>query len=441
MAASPGEAEVQAAEAVAQMERAAAMMEQNDVSEVDDDDSESEGSAVSATTRMTRTGSARSRTTCSKTKKKIIKKKKKTKDDGSKDCWGCTVQSLQDDELQEYWRRKLLAQDNTKAATLGKIRQRWGRPEKENGDASGEQCYYCRRTIRAFPKYSSMQTKDLRKKLETPKDDDDKALKVDFAADRQCVMGLLAAEGPDHKITPSDLDQVAEVWMEEVAGEETSADGIKMDEDVFKRKFTDDEKKINYKREQVKDVKTGKMKSIARIFDEEEGVDRFRLFTKRQAVKRLKLGDSDLSSMQDMDKFFEAVACSIGPAGQKGYLTAADVKEMEGYLPMSKAQRKKEADAKKKKKLDKRDSNESSDASHGPLLAATLSSDAKPKAKAKSAKASSKNASLAPVASSSSGPQAKGSSTSLSGLRFCVPHQTAWFRGSSENIRMHGGLF
>ena len=123
------------------------------------------------------------------------------------------------------------------------------------------------------------------------------------------------------------------------------------------------DKKLNWKKEQVKDVKTGKMKSVVRIFDEEEGVERFKMFQKRQAVKRIKLGDSDVSGMADMDRFFEAVANSIGPSSYKGYLTAADVKGMAGSEQRSKADRKKQQEDAKKRKLDKKNSEESSDTS------------------------------------------------------------------------------
>lgn len=312
--------------------------EQNEVSEVESGLSDSEGSGVSATTRLTRSSYPASR----KVKKKASKKKDTSKrKDGVKDCWACKSSSANLDELQEYWRRKLNSEKlGKKAEELAKIRQRWGRVPKDNGDPSGEQCYYCRRTIRARARYSEMKTKELRQKLEKPKDDDDKALKDDFDADRQGVVGLLAAKGPDCHLSAQDLDAVAEVWMEEVAGEEVSADGIRMSEEVFLRRYTEaDRKQLNWKKEQVKDIKTGKVKSIVRIFDEEEGVERFKMFQKRQAVKRLKIGNSD-ANMEDVDKFFEAVANSIGPGSCKGYLTAADVKGMAGNEPMSKAERK-----------------------------------------------------------------------------------------------------
>ena len=89
----------------------------------------------------------------------------------------------------------------------------------------------------------------------------------------------------------------------------------------------------------------------------------------------------------------------------------------------------------------KQNSDESSDASQGPLAAVTaLVGAIKPKAKGKAA--DKKTKALQSVSCSShSGPPAVGSTTSLSGLRFCVLYQTAWFRGSSENRLMHGGLF
>ena len=91
-------------------------------------------------------------------------------------------------------------------------------------------------------------------------------------------------------------------------------------------------------------------------------------------------------------------------------------------------------------KLVKQNSDESSDASQGPLAAVTaLAGAIKPKAKGKAAV---KTKALQSVSCSShSGPPAVGSTTSLSGLRFCVLYQTAWFKGSSENRQMHGGLF
>ena len=61
------------------------------------------------------------------------------------------------------------------------------------------------------------------------------------------------------------------------------------------------------------------------------------MFQRRQATTRVKLGDSEVSSTQDMDAFFEAIPGSIGPASSKGYLTAADVMRMSGSSCMSKA--------------------------------------------------------------------------------------------------------
>ena len=226
-----------------QMEAAVRMMaadERNEVSEVEGTDSESGGSGVSAATRLTRSSYPASR----KVKKKVRKKDTSKRKDGVKDCWACKSTSANLDSLQEYWRRKLNSEGlKQKAEELAKIRQRWGRAPKDNGDPSGEQCYYCRRTIRARARYSEMKTQELRQKLEKPKDDDDKALKDYFDADRQGVVGLLAAKGPDCHLSAHDLDAVAEVWMEEVAGEEVSADGIRMSEEVFLRRYTGSGKK------------------------------------------------------------------------------------------------------------------------------------------------------------------------------------------------------
>lgn len=78
--------------------------EQNEVSEVESGLSDSEGSGVSATTRLTRSSYPASR----KVKKKASKKKDTSKrKDGVKDCWACKSSSANLDELQEYWRRKL----------------------------------------------------------------------------------------------------------------------------------------------------------------------------------------------------------------------------------------------------------------------------------------------------------------------------------------------
>ena len=78
--------------------------EQNEVSEVESGLSESEGSGVSATTRLARSSYPASR----KVKKKASKKKDTSKrKDGVKDCWACMSSSANLDELQEYWRRKL----------------------------------------------------------------------------------------------------------------------------------------------------------------------------------------------------------------------------------------------------------------------------------------------------------------------------------------------
>ena len=90
-----------------QMEAAVRTMaadEQNEVSEVESGLSESEGSGVSATTRLTRSSFPASR----KVKKQVLKKKDTSKrKDGVKDCWACKSTSANLDELQEYWRRKL----------------------------------------------------------------------------------------------------------------------------------------------------------------------------------------------------------------------------------------------------------------------------------------------------------------------------------------------
>ena len=124
---------------------------EHEMSGVSSDESDS-GSSGSMLTRTTYT---RPR----KAKKKILKKKKDKKDSFIKVCFGCDAQSEQWDEVQEYHRRQAPLQD------LPRIKHRWGRPRKSNGGADGEQCYFCRRTIRSKVLYSKLRSSQMCAKL------------------------------------------------------------------------------------------------------------------------------------------------------------------------------------------------------------------------------------------------------------------------------------
>ena len=142
-----------------------------------------------------------------------------------------------------------------------------------------------------------------------------------------------------------------------------------MSEETFKLKYPNGEerKKLKVKKVQRKNVATGQMETVVLIFDHQEGIERFKIFQRRFASKRTRLGDKDTSVHEDIDHFFLAVAGELGSQNTKGFLTHADVKHMEQEA-LSKVELKKKQEE-KKRKLNKNDSEDSS-SSVAPLDAA-----------------------------------------------------------------------
>ena len=138
----------------------AAVKEEGDddmLSEVGNSDGSDEGSLSDGTafTQSTRTA----------VKKKLLKQKKsKAKHQFIKDCFACSANSDQWDELQEFHRRQ------HPKLNLPYIKQRWGRPRKTDGSADGEQCYICRRTIRSKVMYSQLRASQMKVKLKADKE-------------------------------------------------------------------------------------------------------------------------------------------------------------------------------------------------------------------------------------------------------------------------------
>ena len=175
--------------------------------------------------------------------------------------------------------------------------------------------------------------------------------------------------------------------MLEEVGEEAAREGFKMSEETFKLKYPNEEerKKLQVKKVQRKNVATGQMETVVLIFDHQEGIERFKIFQRRFASKRTRLGDADTSIHEDIDHFVLAVSGELGPQNTKGFLTHADVKHMEQEALSKKEIKMKQEE--KKRKLKKNDSEDSS-SSVAPLDAAggaVKEKTKKAKAKAKSA--------------------------------------------------------
>ena len=122
------------------------------------------------------------------------------------------------------------------------------------------------------------------------------------------------------------------------------------------------------------------------ILDHQEGIERFKIFQRRFASKRTRLGDQDTSIHEDIDQLFLAVAGELGSQNTKGLLTHADVKRMEQEA-LSKVELKKKQEE-KKRKLKKTDTEESS-SSVAPLDAAGGAVKEKSKKSSKKTKAES----------------------------------------------------
>ena len=376
---------------------AAVKEERNDdmLSEVDSDGSDegslSDGTAFTQSTRTT-------------VKNKILKSKKtRAKHQFIKDCFACSANSDQWDELQEFHRRQ-----NPKL-NLPHIKQRWGRPRETDGSADGEQCYICRRTIRSKVMYSQLRASQMKVNLKA-----DKEFEKLFAADRLGTVAILAHKGHDAKLSSKDLETVSECWAVEEVGEDTGRGGINMSEAKVDERYKNEEERTKLSVKEVrKSLVTGEIETVVRIFDEEEGIERFNLFQRRFGQKRTRMGDSETSSTADTDAFMLAVAQQMGPQNTKGFLTAADVKHMETES-LSKSEKKQRGQADMRKL--KTNEFDKSSSSAAPLLSVGVKADATKKKKAKPPPPPSSASASQSKAPSSSG-SAMMSPLSLSGSR------------------------
>ena len=325
-------------------------------------------------------------------KKKHLKKKLKKDVDGPRRCYSCGSTTEDPDLLVEHHRR-MQAHAGAAGVKLPAIKTRWAK-RKMNGKPEGDRCYLCHRTVRAKLRWASMKPKDFKKKMKESEPD-----RKDFADDKVAVTATLACLGVNADLKEMHTECASEVFNIEQAGEETAREGLVMLETKFNEKYTEAErKKLNVKKDTRFNLVTRKEESIIRIFDEEEGVERFRQFQRKAVEKRTRLADK-VSEPEELDNLFTAVATAIGrPTNTKGFLTAADIKfanlEKEN---LSKAER--------QKKSLKRNNSESSESSGSvaPLLegsAGARVADAKNGAKrAKLGKGSSASASTSAGAS------------------------------------------
>lgn len=329
------------------------------------DSDSSEAPSLSTVNTSTTRSSNSSRNSLKKTKK-LKKKSKKKKDKSCDFCDSivedpCPLQELLNLQMSTHVEKTIM----------------WGRPNKE-----GNQCYMCKRTRRVKVRWSVLTSADLKEEL------NDDTNKDEFLTDRDAVVSLLAEKGPNERISLDDLDQRIEVLHDEAAGERAWRAGTKFSEGVFNSRFSlEEQKKMDFKKESQKNLRTGKVELFYRVFDDEEGVERFESYQDRKTSKRRKLGDT-IASNEDQEETFDAAARAILETTTKSGVTRADLSQV-GKLhklePKSKSARKQD-DLKKKqeRKLKKNDSTASSHSdSIAPLGINATAKKAKPKGKAK----------------------------------------------------------
>ena len=334
-------------------------------------------------------------------KKKLLKKKEKKKaHSGPRTCYACKCTTDDDDILIEHHRR-MQEQAGAAGVPLPKLKMRWGK-RKANGKPDGDRCYLCYRTVRSKVRWAEMKPKVFKAAMET-----DKRVREDFLDDQQCTMAVLVCIGVKADVQEHHVQSAAELWQEEAAGEEFSREGKCMLESKFKELYNDEErKKLPWKLDTRWNLVKRCEETIVRVFDDDEGIERFKNYQRKGVVKRTRLADV-ATDPAELDKFFAKVAETIGrPTNTKGYLTAADLRfyNMEREA-LSKAE-------KKKKVLKKNDSVDSSHSSSAAPLAAVTGikkEKVKGKAKAKAKAAAQSSQIMAKVE-----PQGFGSSSSAS---------------------------
>ena len=243
------------------------------------DSDSSEAPSLSTVNTSTTRSSNSSRNSLKKTKK-LKKKSKKKKDKSCDFCDSivedpCPLQELLNLQMSTHVEKTIM----------------WGRPNKE-----GNQCYMCKRTRRVKVRWSVLTSADLKEEL------NDDTNKDEFLTDRDAVVSLLAEKGPNERISLDDLDQRIEVLHDEAAGERAWRAGTKFSEGVFNSRFSlEEQKKMDFKKESQKNLRTGKVELFYRVFDDEEGVERFESYQDRKTSKRRKLGDT-IASNEDQEE-------------------------------------------------------------------------------------------------------------------------------------------
>ena len=122
------------------------------------------------------------------------------------------------------------------------------------------------------------------------------------------VIALLTALGMDHKRKPEDFQMVAKAYTSKRTGEQTWREGTLYPKKVFFRRWPDakSQEKIHFQEEMLSDS-DGEEHPYVRVFDDEEGVKRFKAFQENAVVQENEISGGPLAGLGEAEEMFKAL--------------------------------------------------------------------------------------------------------------------------------------
>ena len=122
------------------------------------------------------------------------------------------------------------------------------------------------------------------------------------------VIALLTTLGMDHKLKPEDFQMVAKAYISKRKGEQTWREGTLYPKNIFYRRWPDtkSQENMNFQEEMVSDS-DGDEQPYIRVFDDEEGVKRFKAFKENSIVQETEMSGGQLAGLGEAEEMFKAL--------------------------------------------------------------------------------------------------------------------------------------
>ena len=157
---------------------------------------------------------------------------------------------------------------------------------------------------------------------EEPAEEEEQSNQEKFNAIRDKAIEVMREKGRDCRLKDSDCH--VQVQINEEAGEEEWDEGLKYRKDVFDLKWQEgSQKRRDFGK--FKQVMGDDGKIWIYVFKQQEGVNYFKLFKKKSALKKHEVGDSQLNSAEDQNKVFQAVSNKMLNHEEKGRVISKDL--------------------------------------------------------------------------------------------------------------------